>query len=1022
MKKMDDQEQKEALFRLRASMPEGVFDDLSDEVKEAIIQREIYIIKHEPIIEEHRKRQEYQERQARAAALSREQLKASGIAERVGYDTVPRRMVSIEEDHIEISSEFPSNEPNPESYIGGLVHGFQRETIEKYALDAQKILDRARSHRDVQRSPHAYMLFHIWTGTQQQIGTRIVIIGDYVCDHVGELYKGLDNLLKEIENKAGAYEFIYNGESKSYVHFYFKANYFPNPHDSTKWGKDIMTVEKREYFDIFTANSEETDCVLQVAKRIWGNNAKERSIKDIIERAKRKVCVVKPYSGINNISQIRNYSDLVVESQSPLSLAVIDSSIIYLLHFNEHLGLLENVKQPRRNIRHTKFRPVSKFPHTKKITMCFDIECYFDPNNDQRHIPYLCCACFIYDVPSSGYSSESKVGNVIEFEGKDCIAQMIEYAADNVSEFGLNKIELIAHNGGAYDFHYLLTSMSDPSIVRNILLRNNHFITFSFKHEGVSFSVKDSYNFLCCSLQNAAKAFLTEHDRKTDFPHHEIRTADDLQKVFQEWISVERNVAVTIEKEKMLVTSEYFIDYKKDGRCKKLIDWAKTYCVNDVIVLAKVWIRFKQTVSDVFDCEIVDQTLTLAGMSFRLFEAHLPAIYGNISTKLKLQHPKKIDFFNMRESLIGGRCISINGIYKNVVCLDVKSLYPAAMAYYDQPYGNYRIVTSEIPGELGIYYCKVVPYGATWHSQVDSEKHGFFPLRTDGDVCYRLSSGASGQSQTAYKAWYTSVDIEIGRQEGHTIIPVPFDRKYVGYSWRNRGKIFREYIERVLYRLKLYYEQAHMPEHRHVIKIVMNSLWGKFAQKWMDTSYKITNEHEVNDGDNAQKIFDTNYMLVKSEKNTKFASKPVQNGVFVLSWARYHMHKLWNTVAKNNAKCIYSDTDSIMIKQTDMLKEAKIELDGLIVNAIGDKMGQLEIECNFNELITIGKKQYIGKYGNHDNPKYKKRFKGVPLQYITPELYTHLIEGKEAQIKFLKFKREWGAVQGYIESKIVTAT
>jgi hypothetical protein len=31
--------------------------------------------------------------------------------------------------------------------------------------------------------------------------------------------------------------------------------------------------------------------------------------------------------------------------------------------------------------------------------------------------------------------------------------------------------------------------------------------------------------------------------------------------------------------------------------------------------------------------------------------------------------------------LVGGRCISLNGIYENILCLDVKSLYPAAMLH-----------------------------------------------------------------------------------------------------------------------------------------------------------------------------------------------------------------------------------------------------------------------------------------------------------------------------------------------------
>ena len=100
------------------------------------------------------------------------------------------------------------------------------------------------------------------------------------------------------------------------------------------------------------------------------------------------------------------------------------------------------------------------------------------------------------------------------------------------------------------------------------------------------------------------------------------------------------------------------------------------------------------------------------------------------------------------------------------------------------------------------------------------------------------------------------------------------------------------------------------------------------------------------------------------------------------------------------------------------------EIDGRLMPVIGKEMGQLELEHVFDEFVTVGKKQYIGKYLKKEMIKYKKRFKGVPQQYITPELYTHLLESKDnsAQINFLKFKREWGCVKGFVESKNVKQT
>lgn len=208
----------------------------------------------------------------------------------------------------------------------------------------------------------------------------------------------------------------------------------------------------------------------------------------------------------------------------------------------------------------------------------------------------------------------------------------------------------------------------------------------------------------------------------------------------------------------------------------------------------------------------------------------------------------------------------------------------------------------------------------------------------------------------------------------------------------------------------------------------MNSLWGKFAQKWIETDYAIKLDTEIDfEMEDAYPIWNADYMLIKNHKEDTYASKPIQNGIFTLSYARYHMKKVWDAGAINNAKCIYSDTDSFIIQSPQFNLDATFELNGKQIPVIGDEIGQLELECKFDKLMFAGKKQCMGFYiyfDNEGNPHVseKKRFKGIPANYIVPKLYIRLLNKGIAEIQFLKFRREWGSVKGYIESKNVRAT
>ncbi|KAJ2553870.1 hypothetical protein EV175_002784, partial [Coemansia sp. RSA 1933] len=708
-------------------------------------------------------------------------MRARGMQRRVGVSEVETPLnFNKQREVFDVSAEFPDNEPSPEVHIGGRVMGFRRETIYKYEERIRVILDRALELQSdggirVQRGYFSYMVFHVCASGRQRVGTRVVAVdsNDNMCERFDKLFTMLDDLLKEIDKVGAGYEFLYEGDgAPAYVHFQYCMLTFPKPRGYKEWG-DALPVENRPFFDIFTACDPNVDCVSQCAERIalkehgLQNVRQCKTMDDLKERLEERLCILRFHPNVTRVAEVVDYTDLVLAKDSPCrDYNVIDTSKVYMVEYNGHVGLLENFKEQKRKKYYTIFRPLMKYSKCERITVCFDIECYFDPHKDQQHVPYLACCCLCYDdVP----------GNVAEFVSKDCVDSMIDYIVD---------------------------------------------ICFKFKHREIEFSVKDSLHFLTCSLSRAAKSFLEESDRKTDFPYHEVLTPKDLQREMQEWLSVDIVVSANVEKERMLVTSEHIM----------------------------------------------------------------------------------------------------------------------------------------------------------------------------------------------------RVDIDIGIEEGHKITYVPFDNEgNVGYSWKKSGLIFTDYIENMLYRLKLKYEQAGDQEKRHVIKIIMNSLWGKFAQKWMDTSYKIVNEEDSvsvgspTAGENeAYKIWDTHHMLVKSHRNKIIADKPVQNGVFVLSWARHHMKKLWHECIKPGTQCLYSDTDSIFVPTMSIIENSP---------HIGDQMGQLELECKFDTFICVGKKQYMGSYLKNAKPVYKKRFKGVPQAYIRPDLFMHLLQhpDNKVQIDFLKFKREWGVVRGYIE-------
>ncbi|KAJ2740664.1 hypothetical protein GGI20_005687, partial [Coemansia sp. BCRC 34301] len=172
---------------------------------------------------------------------------------------------------------------------------------------------------NVQRSFFSYMMFHVWSGGQRRAGTPIVTVANVKEIHtqINDLLEKLDIFLDSIRKESAGYEYLYEGESAAHLHFQYSMVTFPEPRDHKQWG-NVLPIEKRSCFDIFTASDPNVPCVQQCAERIA---LKEHSLQDVRQcrtlddlktRLGERLCILNFHQSTRTINDIVDYTDLVL--------------------------------------------------------------------------------------------------------------------------------------------------------------------------------------------------------------------------------------------------------------------------------------------------------------------------------------------------------------------------------------------------------------------------------------------------------------------------------------------------------------------------------------------------------------------------------------------------------------------------------------------------------------------------------------------------------------------------------------
>lgn len=396
-------------------------------------------------------------------------------------------------------------------------------------------------------------------------------------------------------------------------------------------------------------------------------------------------------------------------------------------------------------------------------------------------------------------------------------------------------------------------------------------------YKGITFKLRDTFRIISSSQNKILKSFGYEEKPEIDFDNLNIDNKYQIFELFQ--------------------------------RCKY-----------DVISLAKSIEKFKDSLNDKYGTHgDTASSIALNAVKYYLgdnFNELYPSIAG-------------------QEFELISRCAYNGGItqysyhlkpatiYKNISYVDINSSYPNTMRE-NIPYGIPTLTKRFIDNQYGEYIVKVN-----------------FKLKKPNIPCIRCSSALKVAIHFGYESeTYPKRDEFPHEWCGYlslTYYDILMLKQYYDYEMEvikgyvyNTNYALKDFVEE-LYKMKAHYKKIGDNVMERAVKLILNSLYGKFAQD-------LTGNPEF---------------ITKNEKaklrcvDLKKIYCPLSNSI--VARARYNLMKQINRYPLN---FIYCDTDSMMVFDRNLLDPL----------TIGDELGQWSYEFNgkiIDKCKILGKKNYM---------------------------------------------------------------
>lgn len=595
----------------------------------------------------------------------------------------------------------------------------------------------------------------------------------------------------------------------------------------------------------------------------------------------------------------------------------------------------------------------------------WDIESAIDENN--QHTPSKICAI-------------SFEGEKVTFNNLTCF---VNYFISLKCQ-----VKLFAHNAKAYDTYLLRVHLIENMnlLPKSVLMRGQKILFMSFKN----IHFLDSMNHIQGSLQSQIKTFGLSVDNKGFFPYtfytpdkkNYIGNVPPIKYFNKQCIDPQFNEWYT-----SFDTNTYNIDEE----CEK-------YCYQDCEILRQALISYQSnaiTENNLDPLEFV----TLPSYAQKVY---LMSHYCE-NEKTPLAHlSKEVDLF-IQESFKGGR----TEVFKlrasgNLKYIDVSSMYPTVQKFDLLPYGKPIEFSGSLEDvnndEIGFIDCRVIC------------PHMHIPLLMIHDAKTDKLIAPTG----SFRGTWTTHELIKAVSLGYKIT-----KKYKGYKFKAVRGMFSSYVDKY-YKGKTDAKENNNQGKAALCKLMLNSLWGKFAQKNnLDKNDYITNPTKwfeiVDDESREIKTFESTpdgNLFVRwkwdqddmweTSNNMSFNTRNIALASAITACARL---RLYEVMEDKGTDICYVDTDSCIYvdtSDTSETVETRSVSDTPVSNAV--KLGDWELEAEITEFVAIGPKSYA--YITSSGEEVAK-CKGFSADWITFEKYQSIIDNRTLTHTYetLEFKR-----------------
>lgn len=588
----------------------------------------------------------------------------------------------------------------------------------------------------------------------------------------------------------------------------------------------------------------------------------------------------------------------------------------------------------------------------------------------------------------------------IKFEfGRNCLNKFLDKIENN---------SLVYFHNLGYDIRQFNEYIINKECCKNTKVMNAEII-----YKGKKIYFKDTLSIVSMKLADFPKSFNLDCGEKEMFPY-KYYTFENFEKLNNMGIISEAGKQELKHNWNQKIFEENLnkLGIAKDNKFN-MVEYVKFYCCQDVRILKQGFQKFRKMCWESLNID-VNKTLTAPSLANQYFTREIYEkipdyyLYGGIVRAF------------IQKAVYGGRCMTrLNkrwSVNEELADFDAVSLYPSAMKRLYCVKGKPEVLK---PEELNTTYLLNNTCGedeqpnknkplSTYVVEIkitNINKHLAFPCVVYKDKTTNTNKNDDSENAIGKTAVVDNITLEDWIKYNGLECEV-----LRGYKWTGEKSFLIRDIIQNLHLLRCEYKKTKNPL-QLVIKLIMNSAYGKMIQKPITTTTEFKRHHtkiwnkKLNDYvddypldkyliKNSAKVI--SYIQVNKNLSAIKVGQQIDTfytntllGVQILSMSKRIMNEVMCTAEDIGIKIYYQDTDSMHIQKfkiDDLAKEYKQRYGREL---IGKNLGQFhndfdEVENGYAyKSIFVGKKMYVDMLKNEENKQgIHYRMKGVNLDCV----------------------------------------